>query len=161
MLQDQPSLSPVGSDGMSIQPTLVRGGLAPWQERRAKYLLRNNLDGQKTMGEIAYECRISRKHFTRAFRNSTGLPPLKWLNSLRIEIAKRLLCSSNLTVVEIAVECGFADAAHLARIFHGYAGVAPGKWRKQARIKVATFSQQGGGFSCRDDSKGKEGVAYP
>lgn len=136
MLQDQLSLSPAGSAGTSIQPTLVRGGLAPWQERRAKDLLRSNLDGQKTMGEIAGECRISRQHFTRAFGISTGLPPLKWLNSLRIETARQLLCKSNLTVLEIAIECGFADGPHFARIFHQFMGLAPGKWRKQTRIPL-------------------------
>jgi len=143
MLQDQFSIDPVVSGAMAGQSFPIRGGLAPWQERRAKFLLRNNLVGQKTMGELANECRISRKHFTRAFRISTGLTPLKWLNTLRIDTARQLLVDSDLTIVEIAMECGFSDAAHLTRIFHRFVGLAPGKWRKQTRGQNAAPCHQG------------------
>ena len=50
----------------------VRGGLAPWQVRRAKEVLSANLDGGVPLKEVARECRLSVSHFSRAFRRTDG-----------------------------------------------------------------------------------------
>ena len=52
----------------------LRGGLAPWQERRAKELLNANLDGEICLSQLAAECGLSVRHFTPAFRRSIGVP---------------------------------------------------------------------------------------
>jgi len=60
--------------GQKVEPRLVKGGLAPWQERRAKEMLVADLAGATPLAEIAEACGLSSGHFTRAFRGSTGLP---------------------------------------------------------------------------------------
>lgn len=110
-----------------------RGGLAPWQERRAKDVLIAHLDGRISLETLAAECRLSRSHFARAFKVSTGVSPFRWLSMQRIKRAKVILLNSQLPIEHIAVECGFADASHFARAFQQAVGVAPGAWRRMRR----------------------------
>jgi AraC-like DNA-binding protein len=109
-----------------------RGGLAPWQQKRAEEMLAANLDGELPLGAIAAECRLSVSHFTRAFRHSTGLPPHQWLLKLRVEAAKMKLHDTTLPLGEIALSCGFADQSHFTRVFSRLTGHAPGTWRRNA-----------------------------
>jgi hypothetical protein len=64
-----------------------RGGLAPWQARRAIEILGDNLDGGVSLKEVAQECRLSTSHFSHAFRITIGVAPHKWLLMRRVEIA--------------------------------------------------------------------------
>ena len=108
----------------------VRGGLAPWQERRAKEVLSSNLDGSVPLKDVARECRLSVSHFSRAFRRTMGVAPHNWLLTRRIEVAKEKLRNSGLSLSEVALACGFADQSHLTRVFTGMVGVSPGAWRR-------------------------------
>jgi len=69
----------------------ARGGLAPWQLRRAEALMSENLSVQVPLGQVAEECGLSVRHLARAFRQSTGVPPHRWLLDRRVERAKELL----------------------------------------------------------------------
>jgi AraC-like DNA-binding protein len=109
-----------------------RGGLAAWQERRAKDILSSNLDGAIALADIARECRLSVSHFSRAFRRSTGVAPHSWLLNRRVELAKDLLRDRESSLSEVALRCGFADQSHFTRVFTRRAGVSPGAWRRGA-----------------------------
>ncbi|HUI59969.1 MAG TPA: AraC family transcriptional regulator [Steroidobacteraceae bacterium] len=111
-----------------IEP--IRGGLAPWQLRRAKELLTANLDGALSVREIARECGVSVSHFSRAFRVSAGMAPHSWLLGRRVERARSLLPNRRLSLSEVALACGFADQSHFTRIFTREVGVSPGTWRR-------------------------------
>jgi len=119
--------------GSATASPLLRGGLAPWQARRAKEMLMAHLDGEITLEELASECRLSRSHFARAFRKTTGRPPHAWLVEQRLERAKDLLLKSDLPLAEIADICGFSDQSHFTRVFGAALGVAPGEWRRLRR----------------------------
>ena len=108
----------------------VRGGLAPWQERRAQEVLSANLDGSVPLKDVARECRLSASHFSRAFRRTMGVAPHNWLLTRRIEVAKEKLRNTRLSLAEVALVCGFADQSHLTRVFTGMVGVSPGAWRR-------------------------------
>ena len=116
--------------GMRPVSRLPRGGLAPWQVRRAKEILSANLDGDVPLKEVARECRLSVSHFSRAFRCSVGVAPYSWLLTRRIEVAKEKLRYSRLSLSDVALACGFADQSHLTRVFTGMVGVSPGAWRR-------------------------------
>jgi AraC-like DNA-binding protein len=109
----------------------ARGGLAAWQERRAKDFMSNNLNGELSLPEIASECGLSASHFTRAFRQSLGVPPHQRLLKLRIERAKEELLRSDATLADIAIACGFADQSHFTRVFVKHIGSGPGQWRRK------------------------------
>jgi len=118
---------------MRTEPELKCGGLAPWQERRAKDALKAHLDGNISLAQLAGTCGLSRSHFARAFKKSTGVPPHRWLLARRIERAEELLLNSTLPIEQIASRCGFADQSHFTRVFVGFVGVAPGEWRRRRR----------------------------
>lgn len=119
--------------GMRPRPAPSIGSLAPWQERRAKELLAANLAANITLDDLARECRLSIRHFTRAFRGSTGMSPRAWLMCRRIEKAKGLLMSSPRVLSDVALDCGFADQSHFTRTFQRMVGISPGAWRRLYR----------------------------
>jgi len=117
--------------GSAAAPSLLRGGLASWQVRRAKELLMAHLDGEIALEELARECGLSRSHFARAFKKTTGKPPHRWLVEQRLERAREMLLKSTLSLGEIADACGFADQSHFTRAFSASLGVTPSEWRRQ------------------------------
>jgi AraC family transcriptional regulator len=111
----------------------ARGGLAPWQESRAKEAMDANLDKEINIARLASECGLSTSQFARAFRQSTGCPPHRWLLEQRIKRAQDLLLTSDRTLTEIARACGFYDQPHLTRAFGQTVGTSPGLWRRARR----------------------------
>jgi AraC family transcriptional regulator len=111
----------------------VRGGLAPWQENRAKEAMDANLGKEIYIARLAYECGLSTSRFARAFKQSTGCPPHRWLLQRRIQRAQDLLLNSDKTLVEVAKACGFSDQRHLTRAFGQIVGTSPGSWRRARR----------------------------
>jgi transcriptional regulator GlxA family with amidase domain len=107
-----------------------RGGLAPWQRKRAREMLEANLDGSISLEEVARQCRLSTRHFSRAFSQSMGLPPQRWLIRHRVETAKGLLRDTELPIADVAKSTGFADQSHLTRVFTEWIGQSPGSWRR-------------------------------
>jgi transcriptional regulator GlxA family with amidase domain len=118
-------------DGAAPSARALRGGLAPWQVRRAKTMLTASIPGHVGLNELADACRLSRSHFARAFKATTGMAPHQWLTAERIRLARRLLASSGPSVEQVAAACGFADQSHLTRTFARAVGVTPARWRRQ------------------------------
>jgi len=109
-----------------------RGGLAPWQAKRACEKLESDLSGKFSLEQIAAEFDLSVSHFSRAFRISTGLPPHQWLLRQRVKTAKQLMTVRDLPLSEIAMSAGFANQSHFTRVFSAVVGVSPGVWRREA-----------------------------
>jgi AraC family transcriptional regulator len=109
-----------------------RGGLAPWQQRLAVELLRENLDGQIRLADLARECRLSVSHFARSFKRSFGTSVHRYLICQRVEKAKSLLSNSAFALSEVATQSGFCDQASLSRSFKAVVGVPPNRWRRAA-----------------------------
>ena len=107
-----------------------RGGLAPWQMKRVKDTLSADLEGEVSLGDLANDCGISVSHFSRAFRQSTGLSPHQWLLLHRVDRAKALLRDRALSLLDVALSCGFADQSHFSRVFTRIVGISPGAWRR-------------------------------
>jgi AraC-like DNA-binding protein len=120
--------------GMRSVAAASRGGLATWQERRAKELMSANLQGDVSIADVATECSLSAGHFARAFRRSTGLSPHQWLLQHRIDEAHGLLRDRRLSLAEIACACGFADQSHFTKAYTRLRGITPGAWRRQQQI---------------------------
>ncbi len=107
-----------------------RGMLTPLRERRVTSRLLDDLSGDPGLSELALLCGLSRGHFIRAFKQTTGLPPHRWLSMQRVERAKGLLQNTKMSIVEIALQCGFADQSHFTRVFSKALGISPGTWRR-------------------------------
>jgi AraC-like DNA-binding protein len=115
---------------VTVETKIARGGLAPWQMRRATELLRGRLDGDVSLSELAAECKISVSHFARSFKQAIGQTPHRWLVHRRVDAAKNLMLHSGMRLSEIAVGCGFADQTSFNRTFKKIAGITPGDWRR-------------------------------
>ncbi len=120
--------------GFHPHRAIAKGGLSLARERRAKAYLAKHHDDDIRLADVARECSLSRGHFIRAFRLTTGFTPGQWLTQYRLEKAKSLLRTSSIAIAEIADRCGFADQSHLTRVFTAALGVPPGAWRRQCRI---------------------------
>jgi AraC-like DNA-binding protein len=107
-----------------------KGGLAPWQKRRACELLHENIHGRIRLSHVARECGLSVSHFARSFKTSFGISTHQWLIQHRIEHAKELMAQTTMSLIEIAVQSGFNDQAAFTRTFHQLVGVSPGRWRR-------------------------------
>jgi len=108
----------------------TQGGLTAQQMRRAMEFLDSHLDGDVDLEQVATICGLSLSHFARAFRQTYGKPPYRWLIERRIDKAKVLLLNSRLPLADIALRCGFTDQSGLNRSFKRMYRVAPGVWRR-------------------------------
>lgn len=86
---------------------------------------------------LKYESMADALHFNadyaaRCLRRHTGMSPLQYHHSVRLEEAKRLLLGSGMPVQEVAEHVGFADVNYFIRMFRRIAGVTPGAYRQSA-----------------------------
>jgi AraC family transcriptional regulator len=116
--------------GMRPMSQPPRGGLAPWQERRAMEILRANIKRGVALREVARECGLSVGYFSHSFRRSLGVASHKWLIEQRVVLSKEKLRDDGLSLSDVATECGFSDQSHLTRVFRQTVGVSPGAWRR-------------------------------
>ena len=74
-------------------------------------------------------CDMSLPSFKREFTKIAHIPPLTYINSIRIDKAKGLLISENKTISEIAVQIGFDDPQYFGRLFKKFTGTTPTEYR--------------------------------
>jgi transcriptional regulator GlxA family with amidase domain len=72
-------------------------------------------------------------HFAAQFRSTTGYSPHAYLLRRRIEHAQMLLRSSALSVLDVALSCGFGSHAHFTTVFGRMVGEPPNSWRTRMR----------------------------
>ncbi|HAV62337.1 MAG TPA: hypothetical protein DCY13_08245 [Verrucomicrobiales bacterium] len=109
-----------------------RGGLTPARLNRVVELIRNHLDERLTLRRLAARAGLSTFHFSRVFRQSTGMSPFEFVMSCRIKRAKELLLRPGARIGEVALQCGFCDQAHLTRNFKGTTGITPAEYVHRA-----------------------------
>ena len=95
-----------------------------------KELIEMSLDQDLTLDMLAKECGYSRAHFLRMFSGSTGMTPHRYVIQRRIAHAGRLLRSSEMTLADVALACGFSSQAHLTLSFRKQIGMTPAEFRR-------------------------------
>lgn len=116
--------------GYPSTPFMRQGGLSALQEGRAKAFLSAHFAENISISSVSEACGLSRGHFTRAFRESTGITPYQWLLQYRLDQAKARLALGRLPIVDIALSCGFSDQAQFTRAFTRALGMPPATWRR-------------------------------
>ncbi len=76
---------------------------------------------------------LSVSHFQRLSKQQYGIPCTKDILTSRMEYAKQLLLTTELSTIEIAEKCGYYDYAHFSKVFCKYACDSPAKYRKNNR----------------------------
>jgi len=113
------------------KPTLVRGGLTPWQVRQVNRHIDEALASTIRTDDCATAARLSNSHFRRAFKVTFGLTFFRYVNQRRIERAQELMVMTEQPLCQIAEQCGFADQSHFTRVFRRLVGPSPAIWRHQ------------------------------
>lgn len=82
-----------------------------------------------TLKELAGLVYLSPSRFSAVFKQTVGVSPVEYLISVRIKHAVRLLESSDLQIINIALECGFRNLSNFYRLFKSSTGYAPSEVR--------------------------------
>ena len=132
-LHGRPRIRSLRSLPLLTSPPRALGGLSPSVVRRVcEYIdanLQTNID-LTTLSEIAG---LSIWHFCRAFKQSVGVTPHKYLIHRRLDQARPLVADTNLPLAQIAIGSGFSDQSHFIRRFNQYFGLSPGAFRRSQR----------------------------
>jgi AraC family transcriptional regulator len=116
---------------LSRSPTSApRRGLLPWQVRRVTTYMRDRLDQDISLNELAGLLNLSRFHFCTAFRFATGQTPYEWLTIRRIERARDLLGNPTLRVTDIALAVGYSTPSAFSVGFRKVTGMTPTDFRR-------------------------------
>ena len=117
--------------GTSQQVAADRGGGLPRSAlRRVTDFVDDNLPMDLGLSEMAGVANLSRYHFSRQFKRSTGLSPHQYVIQRRVERARELLSGTDLPVSDVASAVGFTHQSHLARHVRRHLGVAPSSLRR-------------------------------
>ena len=97
-----------------------------------------SFDSDLSLQALANESGYSRVHFVRMFRAATGASPHNYLLHLKLERARELLKNPSISLIDIALDCGFSSHSHLSRLFHKRVGVTPSAYRRGLRPELIT-----------------------
>ena len=109
-------------------------------ERVKRVIELMHVDPSRTLslGEMAQSVNLSPPYFCYLFKSITGVPPARYLKSLRMEHAATLLTTTFLSVKEIVRRVGCSDESHFVRDFKRIYGVTPSAYRNGANQVSAT-----------------------
>jgi AraC family transcriptional regulator len=116
--------------GVSLSPANVRGGLAAWQKKRTAEYIEEHLSDDISLSALAEVAGLSPFHFSRAFKESFGLPPYRYLNERRMQIAKTFLARPDMSITQIALELGFSESSSFSTAFRKHTGFTPTDYRR-------------------------------
>ena len=94
--------------------------------------IRANYAGLYGVEELSERLGVSKSHLVRTFTAAIGVPPGKYLTTVRVEAAQRLLLHREYTLDVVASLCGFSGANYLCRVFKKETGQSPAQWRALA-----------------------------
>ncbi|UVF22751.1 AraC family transcriptional regulator (plasmid) [Microvirga terrae] len=116
---------------ITVQP--ASGGLSPTALRRAMERLRSDTDADVSLAALAADAGLSRFHFCRAFKESTGLSPHAWLRQHQLEQAMVMLRDTDASIVSVAMALGYSSQTAFAAAFRRLTGETPCNWRRRAQ----------------------------
>jgi AraC-like DNA-binding protein len=96
---------------------------------KALAIMKNQLNRNIGMEEIAAMLKMSQEHFSRIFKQVTRMNPHQYYMRLKIEAASGVLISSNKLISEIADMFGYENQFHFSRVFKQYTGLSPAEYR--------------------------------
>jgi AraC family transcriptional regulator len=95
--------------------------------------IHENIAYDLSLKELATIAGMGSHHFGNLFKRSTGLSPYQYVIQQRLDRAKELLKDRDLSIVDIAVQTGFANQSHLTRLFSKHLAITPRQYREMFR----------------------------
>jgi AraC-like DNA-binding protein len=125
VFHSQPRLSMLSFMPMPEAPDLNRGGLPPAMKHRICDFIESHIGEKISLDSLSTMAGLSPHHFARAFQQSVGMPPHRYLLSRRLEHVEQMLRDTQLPLSHIALAVGFSDQSHLNRHFRRLTGMSP------------------------------------
>ena len=99
--------------------------------QKAIAFISQNYSAELTLEKVSRHVYLSPAYFSSIFKQSTGQSFKEYLTSIRIEETKRLLESTDYTILDIAIACGFDNQSYFTKVFKKYTGLSPKQYRMQ------------------------------
>jgi len=87
--------------------------------------MQRNIEQNLTISELSAHIQLSESHYSKLFRNKTGMSPMEYLINLKMQEAIRLLTNRSLRIKEVAFQLGYNDPCYFSRVFTRQVGVNP------------------------------------
>jgi AraC family transcriptional regulator len=117
-----------GTDGDSRRSS---PSLPGYKLRQITDWMAENIAEEFNLDRLAAQAGLSKFYFSRLFRSALGMSPSRYHIRLRMDEARRLLRETKKSVVEIALDVGYANPSHFAQLFRRETGLAPSDYRRQ------------------------------
>jgi AraC family transcriptional regulator len=108
----------------------ARGHLLAWQVRKVHDYIESHIAEPLLVADLCGVVQRSEAHFSRCFKRTFGESPHSFVMQRRVEIAARYMLTTDVSLSDIALRCGFADQAHLCKHFRHALGQTPAAWRR-------------------------------
>ncbi|MEI9805767.1 MAG: AraC family transcriptional regulator [Pseudolabrys sp.] len=118
------------NNGAAVGEPILHGGLAAWQQKRVADYIEEHLAEDVPLSALAGLVNLSPFHFSRAFRQSFGVPPHRYHLGRRVERAKCMLANVSTSVTEIGQRLGFSESSAFTATFRKFAGRTPTDFRR-------------------------------
>lgn len=103
--------------------------------KKVQKRIESNFGSIQTIDEITRDLPTSRRNIVRRFKQVTGVPPIEYLQNIRIETAKKKLEQTDLSISEIISETGYADPKSFRKVFAKLVGIKPLEYREKFKVK--------------------------
>jgi AraC family transcriptional regulator len=115
--------------GPAAEKPVFHGGLPIRQLRKVEDHVRDHLAEEVPVERLAELVELSPFHFSRVFKESTGMSPLQFVVRERITRAQQLIRETSRSLIEIALDVGYTSPSHFAQVFRRVVGVTPTEFR--------------------------------
>ena len=132
LLRSQVDLQPVDTAAEDGKERLLA-----WQARKVLDHIDRHIIGRVPVADLCALVERSEAHFSRSFRGTFGCSPHAFVVRRRVELAAKYMLQTDMSLSDIALECGFADQAHLCKQFRVVTGETPAAWRRAKRAQDA------------------------
>jgi AraC-like DNA-binding protein len=109
--------------------------LLAWQTRKVRDYIDSHITGQILVADLSALVQRSEAHFSRSFKRTFAESPHAFIVRRRVELAARYMLTTDASLSDIALRCGFTDHAHLCKQFRQAAGQTPAAWRRAHRSR--------------------------
>ncbi|HZY79320.1 MAG TPA: helix-turn-helix domain-containing protein [Cyclobacteriaceae bacterium] len=103
--------------------------------KKVQRRIESNFGSIQTIDEITRDLPTSRRNIVRRFKQVTGVPPIEYLQNIRIETAKKKLEQTDLSISEIISETGYADPKSFRKVFTKLVGIKPLEYREKFKVR--------------------------
>lgn len=114
----------------SDTPDAYFSGTTGRKVQNVRRIINSNLEKEISIEELACKVNLNRTTLQKVFKEIYGLTVNEYRTKARLQLAKNLLVSTDLSITEIAGRCGYANASKFSEVFKRNEGVLPKDWRK-------------------------------